>query len=360
MSYLYQMEPVFDEDDVNEVADCVRSSWVLEAHRTAEFEKQLAEYCGTKYAIVVPSCTVALALSLMAAGVGPGDEVLVPDLTFIATANAVSLVGATPVFVDIHPQRLGLNSELVVQALTPRTKAILPVWLNGRPGDITQLVHIAQQYGLALIEDAACGLGSRWQGQHAGSFGDCGCISFNTTKIITTGTGGVVLTNRPDLFEKIERLKNHGRLDRRYIHPEIGFNFGFSDLLAALGLAQLKKLPHRVAKKKQLSQWYFEQLKNVPGVSFYPAENDEVCLWYPEIFLSDPAGFQTFMAQHEIQVRPYYPPLHQQPCYATSGEYPVATRVAGQGMWLPAADYVTQEMVTKVCERVSEWALMKR
>lgn len=115
-----------------------------------------------------------------------------------------------------------------------------------------------------------------------------------------------------------------------------------------------------MVKKKQLSQWHFEQLKDMPGISFYPAENDEVCLWYPEIFLADPAGFQTFMAQHEIQVRPYYPPLHQQPCYTTSGEYPIATRVAGQGVWLPAADDVTQEMVTKGCERVSEWLLMKR
>lgn len=136
----------------------------------------------------------------------------------------------------------------------------------------------------------------------------------------------------------------------------MGFNLGFSDLLAALGL---KNYPPS-GEKKQLSQWYFEQLASAPTLSFYPAENGEVCLSYPEIFLPDPGGFQTFMAHHEIQVRPYFPPLHRQSCYATSGEYPLATRVAKQGGWLPAADDVTQEMVTKGCERVSEWSLMKR
>lgn len=355
MTFLPQMEPVFDEDEAIAVSECVRSTWVLEAERTAAFEQAVAAYAGARYGIAVPSCTVALALSLMALGIGPGDEVIVPDLTFVATANAVNLAGATPVFADIRPDTCGLDPEQIERVITPRTRALLPVWFNGRDPGIRALAATAQRHHLVMVEDAACALGSRVEGQHAGTFGELGCFSFNTTKIITTGGGGLIVTNDADLYERIKRLKNHGRLDRRDYHPVIGFNFGFSDLLAALGLAQLKKLPQRVAWKKQLCRWYFEALTGIDGID-QVAPNDVVCPWYPEVFVRDPIGLKAELAAQQIQTRLFYPPLHTQPAYPCEGEFPVALNAARRGLWLPAAAYVDQSTVEHVSAAIRAWA----
>jgi len=352
--YLYQMEPVFDEVDVEGVAECVRSTWVIEAERTAAFEQAIARYVGAEYAVAVPSCTVALALSLMALEIGAGDEVIVPDLTFVATANAVNMVGATPILADIHPETMGLDSTAVAQALTPRTRALIPVWFNGRSPHIHQLCQLARQHGLSIVEDAACALGSRWQGQHAGTFGDLGCFSFNTTKIITTGTGGMVVTNNPGLHERIERLKNHGRLDRRDYHPIIGYNFHFSDLLAALGLSQIQKLPARVVWKTNLCRWYYERLAALPGL-YCPPLHESESLWYPDIFVEDPPALKTFLEGKNIQTRLYFPPIHTQPCYTTTGHFPHAEYSSPRGLWLPAAPYLTEAEVDKVCTAIGEW-----
>lgn len=353
--FLPQMEPVFDEDEVRAVADCIRSTWVIEAERTAAFEQAIAAYTGARYAVAVPSCTVALAVSLMALGVGPGDEVLVPDLTFVASANAVNLAGGEPVFVDIDPRSFGLDPQAVLASLTTRTKAIIPVWFNGRPSNIEEIVALAATRGLAIVEDAACALGSRVGSKHAGTFGDLGCISFNTTKIITTGTGGMVLTDDAQLYEQVERLKNHGRLDRSDYHPQIGYNFSFSDLLAALGLAQMDKLPQRVTRKKALYHWYHARLADLPGVDLFRPDA-ATCLWYPDIFVDDPAGLHEFLLAHDIQTRLFFPPVHTQPCYRRPGPFPGTCHVSARGLWLPSADYVTEATVEKICTHIREWA----
>jgi perosamine synthetase len=354
---MVQMEPAFDDDDVREVADCVRSTWVIEAHRTTAFEQAVAEYVGARYAVAVPSCTVALALSLMALGIGPGDEVVVPDLTFVGTANAVNLAGATPVLADIRPDSLGLDPVALERAMTPRgrrTRAVIPVWFNGRDPGIEAIVAQARANGLAVVEDAACALGSRRHGQHAGTFGDAGCFSFNTTKIITTGTGGMVVTDRAALYERVERLKNHGRLDRRDYHPVVGFNFGFSDLLAALGLAQMRKLPARVAWKRDLCRWYQDRLAGVPGIDLLPLD-DEACLWYPDIFVDDPPALKAALESEGIQTRLYFPPIHAQPCYQAAGDFAITQAIAARGLWLPAAPYLTEADVDRVCQAIMEW-----
>jgi perosamine synthetase len=351
--YLPQMEPVFDEDDVQEVAACVRSTWVTEAHRTAAFEQAVADYVGARYAVAVPSCTVALALSLMSLGVGAGDQVIVPDLTFIATANAVDLAGATPVPVDIEPVTLGLDLDALARAITPQTRAVIPVWFNGRAPDMPAILRTARAHGLGIVEDAAAALGSRCNGRHAGTFGDLGCFSFNTTKIVTTGTGGIVVTDDPELHERVERLKNHGRLDRRDYHPAVGFNFYFSDLLAALGLAQMRKLPARVAWKRALCQWYHDRLDGIPGIDLLPL-SDEACLWYPDIFIDDPAALKGFLDSSGIQTRLFFPPIHTQPCYPAVDHAHHSTEISRRGLWLPAAPYLDEVTVDHVCQAVVE------
>ncbi len=350
-SKIYQMEPSFDEDDARQVAECVRSTWVVEAQRTANFEKAVAEYVGARYAVAVPSCTVALAVSLMALGVGPGDQVVVPNLTFIATANAVNLAGATPILADIRLDTLGLDAAALQRAITPQTRAVIPVWFNARNPGIADIIQVARANGLDVVEDSACALGSRWNGRHAGVFGDLGCFSFNTTKIITTGMGGMIVTDSPQLHEQVRRLKHHGRLDRRDYHPMIGFNFSFSDLLAALGLSQMDKLPARVAHKRKLYHWYHDRLAGVPGIDFLPLP-DESCLWYPDIFVDDPPSLKAFLESRGIYTRLYYPPLHTQPCYHTTGDF---NTVSARGIWLPAASCLTQDDVERVCQAILEW-----
>jgi perosamine synthetase len=350
---LYQMEPAFDEQDVRQVAECVRSTWVTEAHLTAAFEQAVAAYVGARYAVAVPSCTVALALSLMALGIGPGDRVIVPDLTFVATANAVDLVGAVPVLADVRLDTLGLDPAALECAVTPQTRAVIPVWFNGRDPGIADIVATARKNGLAVVEDAASALGSRRDGRHAGTFGDLGCFSFNTTKIITTGMGGMVVTDDAQLYERVERLKNHGRLDRRDYHPVIGFSFGFSDLLAALGLSQMQKLPARVAHKRSLSRWYHERLVGVAGIDLLPL-SDEWCLWYPDIFVDDPPALKAFLDARGIQTRLYYPPVHTQPCYRSEGDFKTGA-VSARGIWLPAASYLTEADADRVCQAILEW-----
>lgn len=352
--YLYQMEPAFDEDDAREVAECVRSTWVTEARRTAAFERAVADYVGARYAVAVPSCTVALALSLMALGIGPGDEVVVPDLTFVATANAVNLAGAIPVLADVCLDTQGLDPVALERAITPRTRAVIPVWFNGRDPGIETIVAKARANRLVVVEDAACALGSQRHGQHAGTFGDAGCFSFNTTKIITTSTGGMIVANNAALHEQVERLKNHGRLDRRDYHPTIGFNFGFTDVLAALGLAQMRKLPRRVTWKRRMVRLYRERLANVPGVSF-PPTGDEHCLWYADVYVDDPSGLKDFLAGRRIQTRSYFPPLHTQPCYQAEGNFDNATAISAWGLWLPSSSYLTEREIDRICSEVKEY-----
>jgi perosamine synthetase len=356
MSYIYQMEPGFDEDDAQAVADCVRSTWLLEGPRTMAFEQELSKFIGVQYATAVPSCTVGLAVSLMALGIGQDDEVIVPDMTFAATANAINLTGATPVFADIQLETLGLDPQALEDAITQRTKAIMPVWFNGRDPGIEQIKLIAQSNDLFIVEDAACALGSKVNGQHSGVFGNLGCFSFNTTKIITTGTGGLIVTNDPNMHERVRRLKNHGRLDRRDYHPMIGFNFGFSDLLAALGLAQLKKLEQRVAWKQRICELYRSLLADVPGIEILP-QTMETILWYPDIFLDDPAGLKDFLQARGIQTRLYFPPVHSQPCYQASGEFPNAAAISARGIWLPISFSMTDSDVEKVCQGISAYLL---
>lgn len=352
--YLYQMEPAFDDQDVTAVADCVRDGWVMEGARTAAFEQAVANFVGASYAVAVPSCTTALALSLMALGIGPGDEVLVPDLTFVASANAVNLAGAKPVLVDIHPENLGLDPAAAAQAITSRTKAIMPVWFNGRPPDMEALLTIANQYRLAVVEDAACALGSRWGGCHAGRFGHIGCFSFNTTKIITTSTGGMIVTDDPALYERVKRLKNHGRLDRRDYHPMVGFNFYFSDILAALGLAQMSQLSSRIAHKRQLYYCYYEQLRETPGLSMLPLAA-ETCPWYVDVFVQDAGALQTYLGEQQIQTRRFFPPVHTQPCYERQGDFWQSTAVSPCGLWLPSAFYLGEVEVRRVCRAIASW-----
>jgi perosamine synthetase len=347
------MEPWIGEEERNAVDEYLRSGgWLTEFKKTAEFARLVGDYVGSKYCFILANGTVALYTALAAVGVGPGDEVIVPDYTMIATANSVVLAGAKPVFVDVDPTNLCLDLDLTEVAITPRTRAIMLVSINGRAPDMHRALEIARKHDIFLIEDTAQSLGARWQGKHLGTFGIIGSFSFSAPKIITTGQGGALVTDNDDLAEKIRQIRDFGRKRSGVdYHLSIGYNFKFTDIQAVIGIEQMKKLDWRVKRKKEMFALYRELLKDVEQVTFLPT-SDEVPPWFIDILVSDPVGLREHMNQHEIGSRPFYPAIHSQPAYNWPGSYPNAEYAAQHGLWLPSSSFLTDEQIGLVCDTV--------
>lgn len=257
--------------------DVLESGWLVQGPKVAEFENQVAKIIRSDFAVATSSCTTALHLALLAVDVKPGDEVILPSFTYVATANAVEYVGAKPVFADIDPNTYNIDVSCLPSLVTERTKAIIPVHLFGLCADMKSILQFAQKNNLEVIEDAACAFGSVQDGQHAGTMGDLGCFSFHPRKIITTGEGGLVSTRTERLARRLRVLRNHGAetsdFDRhqngKLVLPEfnhLGFNYRMSDLHAAVGLAQLKKLSHIVEERRQQARFYDERLRDAGGI----------------------------------------------------------------------------------------------
>ena len=357
MKRINQMEPWIGEEEKQAVGDYLNSGgWLTEFECTREFERLIAEYVGTRYASVVSNGTVSLFIALKALGIGSGDEVIVPDFTMIASANAVVLAGAKPVFVDIERATLCLDLELAEHAITPRTKAIMLVSLNGRAPDMVRVVALIQQHGLFLIEDAAQSLGSRWRGQHLGTFGQVGSFSFSAPKVITTGQGGALVTNDDDTYKRIVGIKDFGRIQSGVdFHQTLGYNFKFTDLQSVIGIEQMKKLAWRVERKKQLFASYQSELADVPGVEFVATNLQDSSPWFIDILVPNPSLLRVYLQKHEIGSRPFYPAIHSQPAYGVEGSYPVSEYVATHGLWLPSSSFLTNEDIRRVCSVVREF-----
>ena len=354
-----QMEPCIDEHEVIAMTEYLRSGgWLTEHNKTAEFERMIAEYTGSRFCCAVPNGTSALTIALWAGGIGPGDEVLVPNYTHIATANAVKLVGATPVVVDIEPQTLCMDWNCAMKAVTKMTRAAILVSLNGRAPDMDIFQGFCNTRGIMFIEDACQSLGSfqspsymfgsnRYK-KHLGTFGDIGIFSFSSPKIITTGQGGALVTDDWELYDKIEKLKDWGReksgTDR---HDWLGYNFKFTDLQAVIGIEQMKKLPWRVKRKKEIYRLYHELLSHL--YEFIP-NHLEATPWFVDIYLDDPQGLQDHLKENGIGSRLVYPPLNEQKVYADGKEYPVSKKYCHRGLWLPSSVSLTNEQITGICE----------
>lgn len=338
--------PSIGERELRYVTDAVLSGWVSSRGKyIGMFEKQFASFCGTTHAVAASNGTVALHLALAALDIGPGDEVIVPALTFIATANAVAYCHARPVFVDIEPTSWNLDPEQVEAAITPRTRAIMPVHLYGQPCRIDRILEIAEKHGLAVIEDAAEALGAEFNGRRVGSFGHMGCFSFYGNKNITTGEGGAVVTNDARLNEKLRILRDHGMsLTRKYWHDVVGFNYRMTNIQAALGVAQLERWDQISAAKVKISERYGECTRNEhlmtpPG---WP-ESSPVC-WIFTMMLNhataqvDRDGLLARLANHGVDGRPAFYPIPAMPPYFEpdwASRYPVSTHVSAQGFSLP-------------------------
>ena len=349
------------EKEKENLAKVIDSQFPNHGVCTVEFEKQVAKVCGMPYAVAVTSGTAALFLALKAAEIGYGDEVIVPDITFIATAHAVSLSGATPVLVDVRSSDLTIDLQKVRDAITEKTKAVMPVHLSGRGASIKELAKLCQEKGLFLIEDAAESFGSISDGKPLGSFGFAGCVSFTATKLLTTGQGGVIVVQDENTYYKIRALRDHGRPNRgtgsNDIHDTVGYNFKFTDLQASVGLAQLEQLDGRLAQQKNLYRSYKKFLEDVEEISLLPfaVEIGESPLWVDAI-AQDRDDLIAFLSSRNIDTRKFWYPVHQQKPYKQSDDlFSVATELSKKALWLPSALSITEEDIETVCETIKEF-----
>lgn len=357
MEFINQMEPWYGDEEIAAVTEYMKSGgWLMEFKKTREFEQMICEYTGAKYCSVVSNGTVSLFVALKAIGVGEGDEVIVPDYTMIATPNAVVLAGATPVFVDIDDQTC-LDLKEVEKAITAKTKAVIHVSINGRAGQLDQLKKTCDQKSIVLIEDAAQSLGSFYRGRHLGTIGQIGSFSFSVPKIITTGQGGALVTNDEALYQKICKIKDFGRIGGGIdIHDEFGWNFKFTDLQAVFGMEQMKKLPARVKRKKEIAERYKDGLKDVKEVTFIAENLTEVAPWFIEISIDEPEKLRDFLKSKNIGTRVIYPAIHTQKIYENiKGKFPKAVSYAAHGLWLPSASQLDNSSITYICDNIKEY-----
>jgi perosamine synthetase len=347
------------------VMDCMESGWISSAGKyVLKFEAAFAEFCGAKHAISCCNGTAALHLSLLALGVGPGDEVIVPTLTFVATANAVTYCGARPVFVDSEAETWTLDPALIEAKITPRTRGIIAVHLYGHPARMDALKSIARKHNLFLIEDAAEAHGAEYQGRGVGALGDIAAFSFYGNKIIATGEGGMVVTDDKTLARRATQLRGQGQdFERRYWFPIIGYNYRMMNLPAAIGLAQLERADWHLQRRSEVAAWYLEELQDVRGVT-WQAEKEwaKPAHWLFSLILNDDIPFNrdALMAQLErrgVETRPVFYPMHVLPPYleiAQGGAYPVAERLARRGLSLPTWAGLTREDIRFVCDALRE------
>lgn len=359
-NFIPQMEPWFGEEERQAMDEYLKAgSWITEFKKTAEFEQRIADFTGAKHCIVVNNGTISLTLMALAAGIKAGDEVIVPNFTMIATPNSVKMFGAVPVFVDVEPETLCMDIECARNAITPKTKAIFFVNANGRyPKDgIEAFRDLCNQHGLVFLEDAAQALGSFYpDGRHQGTVGLAGSFSFSAPKVISTGQGGAIITNDDDMAYRIKRLKDFGRSGGgNDIHDSIGYNFKFTDIQAVIGNEQMKKLPWRVERKKEILKIYREHLKDVNQVKFFEQDLQHTTPWFIDVLVENREGLQIWLKEKGIGTRIMYPPINKQMAYQVSGDHPVSNLVGTNGLWLPSASQLSDNEIIFICSSIKSF-----
>lgn len=349
-------EPVLGGNEKKYVIDCLDKGWISgSGHYVTSFEEAFADSHGAAHAIAVANGTVALHISLLALGVGRGDEVIVPDLTYIAAANAVTYCGACPIFADVNPITRTLDVTDAERKISAATKAIVPVHLYGHPADMEAVQQLARAHRLHTVEDAAEAHGAECRGQRVGSFGDLGTFSFYGNKIITTGEGGMVTTNNSELADRVRLLKGQGMAtDRRYWFAVVGYNYRMTNLQAAVGLAQLERLDWFVDRRREVAGWYNETLKGMPVELPTEAEWAKNVYWLYSICVARDVNRDRVMAdldEEGIETRPFFYPLHQMPPYFDpngDATFPIATDLAGRGISLPSSASLSSDEVVRI------------
>jgi perosamine synthetase len=352
-------EPYLNGQEKKYVDQCLDSLWISKGPFLPRFESNFAQYVGANEATAVCNGTVALHLALLALGIGPGDEVIVPTLTYIASVNAVAYVGAAPVFVDSLPSTWQINPADVRRKITSRTKAVLAVHLYGLPCDMDQLVSICRENNLLLIEDCAEAVGSFYKGRHVGTFGDIATFSFFGNKTITTGEGGMVVAQSVDLLDKARRLKGQGvSPTREYWHDILGFNFRMTNVCAAIGVAQLEMVDTILEKKRRVATWYQAKLRGQPVKMQSEVADTKHSFWMCSALAADEAtrdGLRAHLRGRGIETRPAFHPAHTMPVFHSEQSFPVAESIGQRGFSLPSYPALTEEIVDQVCSAIKEY-----
>lgn len=362
--------PSITDLEVRYVTEAARSDWYEDAGAfNRRFEKAFADYIGVAHAISLPCCTSGLHLSLAALGIGPGDEVIVPDLTWIASAAPISYVGAEPIFADVDPLTWCLAPASFEACITARTKAVIPVDLYGNMVDFPAIREIADAHGIAVIEDSAEAMGSRLDGRAAGAFGDTGVFSFHGSKTMTTGEGGMVVTDNPDIHARMMVLRDHGRNpgDVAFFNSEVAYKYKMSGVQAALGLAQLERIEELVAKKRVIFRLYEERLGDIAGFALNPERAGERNSYWMSTLVWDSAfgrhkdQVMAALSERGIDTRPFFHPLSSLPAYAKARDHgparvrnTTAYRIGDNGINLPCAQILTETDIDCVCEALTD------
>lgn len=356
-------EPKLAGKEREYVLDCIDSTWISSAGKyITAFEESFAHFCGVRHAIATNNGTTALHLALVALGLKPGDEVLIPTVTYIATANAVRYCGAEPVLVDVCPDTMNIDPVELERHLTPKTRGIIPVHLYGHPAEMEPILSFARRHGLFVLEDAAEAHGAEYRGQKVGSFGHCATFSFFGNKIVTTGEGGMVTTNDDDLAAHLKLLRGQG-MDpkRRYWFPEVGYNYRMTNIQAAIGLAQMETIEQSLAERERLAGWYNAALAPLAGELVLPATAPWArhVFWMYTVFLRSggearrDAVMKALEAQG-IETRPVFYPMHVLPPYQQPSTFPIADRWSQRGINLPTHQMLTRDDVQRIADALKD------
>ena len=355
--FIMQMRPLFGDEEKKAICDYMdEDGFITEFKRTVEFEGMIAKFTGAKHCVVVNNGTVSLSLAAMAVGIPAGDEVIVPNYTMIATPNSVKMFGAVPVFVDVEESTLCLDIELVEAAITPKTKGIMFVSSNGRypSSGIEKFLSLCERHNLKLIEDSAQSLGSYYpDGTHIGRKGHAGSFSFSAPKIISTGQGGAIITDDDEIALSLRRLKDFGRDGGGSdIHGSIGFNFKFTELQAVIGIEQMKKLPERVARKKEIYLRYHEGISGLEHIQLFQNDMVVTAPWFIDVLADQREDLMSFLRGKNIGTRVMYPPINQQIAYNLSGSHPISEVVGAKGLWLPSMVQLSNDQIDYICAEI--------
>lgn len=370
MERIFVSGPSINEKEISYVSDAAKNAWYGNANMYHEkFEKAFAQYIGTKYAIALPSCTSALHLAYMALNIGTGDEVIIPETTWIATAAPLSYVGAEPRFVDICPDSWCMSADSLEKAITPQTKAIVTVDLYGNVPDYDAIHRVAKKHGIPIVEDAAEAIGAEYHGKKTGSLGEIGVFSFHGSKTMTTGEGGMFVTDNKDYYERALFLRDHGRMpgDFSFRSVEVAYKYKMSSMQAALGLAQLERIEELIEYKRQIFYWYQENLSGMPLQINSEADNTKNIYWMVSAIL-DKSLKKTgkelgeFLKKSNIDTRPFFSPLSSIPAYSDKPyakdmniKNPVSYDIWPLAINLPSGFNMTKEKIAFVCDKVREF-----
>jgi len=362
-------EPTLKGNELKYVADCIKTNWISSSGKyIGEFEKKFSGYCGVKHGISCATGTAALHLAVEAMGIGKGDEVIIPTFTMIATCNAVIYAGAKPVLIDSESGTWNMDVDKIEEKITKKTKAIMVVHTYGHPADMDSVNKIAKKHGLKVIEDAAEAHGAEYKGKKTGNLGDIACYSFYANKLITTGEGGMVVTNSDEWATNARFLRNHYFGEPRFLHKRLGYNHRMTNIQAAIGLAQLENLDEFIEMRRKNAHYYNKLLRNVKGITTPPeAEWAKNVYWMYGILVEEGFGMTMPELRQEldkkgVETRTFFIGMHKQPCYRlddgrfsfpdTSGSYPVSDELERKGFYLPSSSHLTKEQMDSVIDAI--------